>query len=77
MRPTAMMASSPMMKINVGNKNARALSPSPRRFNTVMMARMPKTDRHRVGAQARKGRRQTGDARGDRDGDGERVVDDE
>ena len=27
MRPTAMTASSPMMKIKVGNKNARALSP--------------------------------------------------
>ncbi len=41
-RPTAMMASSPTMNTMVGSRNARAASPSPRRFASVIRARKPR-----------------------------------
>jgi len=42
MRPIATMASSPTMNNIVGSRNARAVSPSPRRLSTVIRARIPK-----------------------------------
>ena len=42
MRPMAIVASKPTMKSSVGNKKARAVSPSPRRFNTMMKNRIPR-----------------------------------
>ncbi len=42
MRPMAMMASRPTMKSSVGRRKARAVSPRPRRFNTMMKSRIPR-----------------------------------
>ena len=40
--PIAMMASNPMTNTIVGSTNARAAAPSPRRFSSVITARMPR-----------------------------------
>ena len=72
-----MMASRPTMKTRVGSRKARAVSPRPRRFSTVMKSRIPRQSGIGGAVQTREGGLQRRHPGGDGDGDGQRVVDDE